>query len=123
MEDCPFCKRTGIEVIAENRDAKLILDKYPVSPGHMLVVPKKHAEEPCDLYKIEKQAMLELVERAKDILTVLVEPDGFNVGINIGEPAGQTVEHFHVHVIPRYKDDVEDPTGGVRGVIPSRKTY
>lgn len=98
-------------------------DKFPVSSGHILIIPKKHCADYFELTLEEQYACWSMLNDAKEILKVKFNPDGFNVGINIGDSAGQTVQHVHVHLIPRYKGDVEELGGGVRGVIPWKRSY
>ncbi len=98
-------------------------DKFPVSEGHSLVVPKRLVSNYFDLNLKEQTACWIVVNKVKDILQEQYNPDGFNVGININEEAGQTISHCHIHIIPRYKGDVENPRGGIRGVILSKKEY
>ena len=129
MEGCFFCKlmegkaESSNKYILENKLALGIFDDFPVSPGHMLFVTKRHVPTFFDTTKEEKMAIFELIERAKIMLDKKYNPDGYNIGMNCGPSAGQTVMHIHVHLIPRYKGDVEDPRGGVRGVIPDKKIY
>jgi diadenosine tetraphosphate (Ap4A) HIT family hydrolase len=98
-------------------------DSYPVSKGHMLLVPYRHVSDYFESSSTEKSALWELLGHAREIINEEHRPDGFNVGINIGKVAGQTIFHLHVHVIPRYAGDVADPKGGVRGVIPAKRRY
>ena len=98
-------------------------DKFPVSEGHSLVVPKRLVSNYFDLTLKEQTACWIVVNKVKSILQEKYSPDGFNVGININEEAGQTISHCHIHIIPRYKGDVENPRGGIRGVILSKKEY
>ena len=98
-------------------------DRYPVSPGHLLLIPFRHVAGLFDATDMEQAALLALVREAKDFLDDRFHPDGYNVGVNVGKIAGQTVMHLHVHVIPRYAGDMEDPRGGVRGVIPEKRVY
>ncbi|SES12856.1 HIT family protein [Salipaludibacillus aurantiacus] len=118
---CIFCKLNSY--ILENDMAFVIYDKYPVTEGHALVIPKRHVADYFDTTDEEKRAMQELSEHIRDIQNEKLSPDGFNIGINCGEAAGQTIFHVHMHVIPRYKGDMEDPQGGVRGVIPEKQKY
>lgn len=122
MTDCPFCRPGRPEFLA-NDHAFALFDKYPVSPGHALVIPTRHVEDYFDLDEAEKAACWALVDRVRDHLQTEFHPDGFNIGINCGAAAGQTVWHAHIHVIPRYKGDVAEPQGGVRGVIPGKQGY
>ncbi|WP_419937827.1 HIT domain-containing protein [Candidatus Palauibacter sp.] len=120
---CSFCDVPGDSVVAESRDAVAIRDRYPVSTGHTLVIPKTHAET---LFgpSVEIQADIwRLVARVRDELRSEFNPDGFNIGVNEGQAAGQTVEHAHVHVIPRFNGDVEDPRGGIRWILPEGAAY
>lgn len=119
--DCPFCSKPN--VVIENELAFVRYDGYPVSPGHCLIVPRRHVAEYFQATAEEKAAIWALVDEMKAIIDREFEPDGYNVGVNIGEAAGQSVPHIHVHMIPRYKGDVENPKGGVRGVIPDRQKY
>ena len=118
---CPFCSRS--DALFENELAYVREDKFPVSPGHLLIIPKRHVPDWFLLTREEQQAMLALLSRAKEYLDVRYHPDGYNIGINCGEAAGQTVFHVHMHLIPRYAGDVENPRGGVRGVIADKKDY
>jgi diadenosine tetraphosphate (Ap4A) HIT family hydrolase len=111
-------------VVASNELAVAIRDGYPVNPGHTLVIPRRHLDSWFDASRQEQAAMLELVELIKAGLDQgEPRPDGFNIGINVGEAAGQTVMHLHVHLIPRFAGDVDDPRGGVRWVVPERGNY
>jgi diadenosine tetraphosphate (Ap4A) HIT family hydrolase len=105
-------------------DTLAIWDAFPVTPLHVLVVPRRHVSDPFMLSEIERRACFELVS---DVVRLLRERDpsirGFNVGVNVGATAGQTVSHCHIHVIPRRQGDVADPVGGVRNVIPGRGRY
>jgi diadenosine tetraphosphate (Ap4A) HIT family hydrolase len=121
MDDCPFCVLTG--AVLENALAYARYDKFPVSPGHLLILTRRHVASYFDATAAERTALLELVDAGKALLDERFRPDGYNVGINIGAAAGQTVMHLHVHVIPRHHGDVANPRGGVRGVIPARQHY
>ncbi|GIU85471.1 MAG: hypothetical protein KatS3mg008_2246 [Acidimicrobiales bacterium] len=109
--------------LASNELAFAIRDRFPVTPGHSLVVPRRVFAEWWDATPQEKRAMLELVEVVKRRLDAEYAPAGYNVGFNSGRAAGQTVDHLHIHVIPRYWGDVPDPRGGIRHVIPERANY
>lgn len=111
------------ELISELATVYSIYDKYPVTEGHALVITKRKSRNYFDMHPKEKTACWIMVERVKDILTKKYNPDGFNIGFNINEAAGQTVEHAHIHVIPRYEGDVEHPRGGVRNVILGKGDY
>jgi diadenosine tetraphosphate (Ap4A) HIT family hydrolase len=100
-----------------------IFDGYPVSEGHALVIPRREVATWFDATEDEQRALMSLVDEVKNILDRRFSPDGYNIGINAGEAAGQTVMHLHVHVIPRYRGDMPDPRGGVRHVIPWKGNY
>lgn len=118
---CPFCDSD--DAFLENDLSFARFDLYPVTQGHLLVVPKRHFADFFDSTKEELGAIQELLWKARRVLDEKFRPDGFNVGINCGIVSGQTIPHVHVHLIPRYKGDVDDPTGGVRGVIPAKQKY
>ena len=123
MTPCPFCT-VDLNRIAFMDDLVVGLwDGFPVSPGHLLIVPRRHAATWDDLTAEEKRALWECVDKAKAVIQSRHQPDGFNVGFNLGAAAGQTVFHFHLHVIPRYSGDVADPRGGVRHVVPAKANY
>lgn len=114
---CPFCAiESGREIILETDFSFCIFDKYPVSLGHMLIIPKKHSTNYLDNTYEEKNDLWLLVERAVELIKNKYKPDGFNIGININEAAGQTVYHTHIHLIPRYWGDVDKPRGGIRNI-------
>ena len=119
----PFLSRPQSEWIASNDLAFAILDGYPVNPGHVLVIPKRLVSTWWEATREEQVAILDLLEVVKRQLDESHRPDGYNIGVNAGEAAGQTVFHLHVHLIPRYRGDMDDPRGGVRHVIPSRGNY
>ena len=100
-----------------------ILDGYPVSEGHTLLIPKRHCETYFDLNLVESDSLAAAIKVVKAILDTRHKPNGYNIGANCGEAAGQTVPHCHIHIIPRYNRDVENPRGGVRGVIPNKQNY
>jgi diadenosine tetraphosphate (Ap4A) HIT family hydrolase len=120
---CPFCNLPQERIIDSNDLALVIRDGYPASPGHTLVMPKRHIGSWFEIAPEEQSAMLILLERAKAVLEEEFKPDGYNIGINDGPTAGQTVPHLHMHLIPRYKGDQEDPRGGVRWIIPEKAKY
>jgi len=120
---CPFCTLPAERIIQENEHAVLILDAYPVSQGHSLVIPKKHVASWFDIATVERDSMMTLLDRAREKIISETAPDGFNIGINDGPAAGQTVPHLHMHLIPRYKNDQPDPRGGIRWVIPEKAKY
>ena len=121
---CPFCSLgTDVDIVCETQTCVAFYDKYPVSPGHTLIVPKRHVSSYFDLSPQERQDMDTMLQYVKQILDKRYHPDGYNIGINVNEAAGQTVFHVHMHLIPRYHGDVPNPKGGVRGVIPDRQKY
>ena len=111
------------DVVLQNSFCYARYDRFPVSPGHLLIVPFRHEASFFGLGLEEREAAMELVLRGKELIEEQRRPDGFNVGINIGLAAGQTVWHAHVHLIPRFTGDIDNPRGGVRGVIPAKRTY
>lgn len=111
------------ELIVETATVFSFYDKFPVSKGHSLIVPKRLVPNYFDLTSKEQTACWIVVNKVKTILQEKYNPDGFNVGININEDAGQTISHCHIHIIPRYNGDIENPRGGIRSVIPSKKEY
>lgn len=122
--DCPFCNPdSNRELILESATAFAIYDKYPVNNGHVLIIPKKHCLDYFELGFKEQSACWFMLNKAKEIISKKFNPDGFNIGVNVNIDAGQTVPHVHIHLIPRYKEDVKNPTGGVRNVIPSKGDY
>lgn len=122
--NCPFCKvESEREIIASSLLSVAFYDGFPVSPGHALIIPKRHVSSFFDLSKEELQDLLNLADSVKRILEERYHPDGYNIGINVGEAAGQSIFHVHMHLIPRYQGDVPSPRGGVRGVIPTKQNY
>ena len=120
-QDCPFCREP--KIVIENELAYADYDSYPASPGHCLIITRRHVAEYFQATADEKAAIWELVDEMKTIIDKEYNPDGYNVGVNIGAAAGQSVPHIHIHMIPRYKGDVDNPQGGVRGVIPHKQKY
>jgi diadenosine tetraphosphate (Ap4A) HIT family hydrolase len=123
VADCQFCTLDPARIVAETEQAIAFRDGYPIAPGHTLVIPRLHAASLFDLPGAVQSAVWETVERVRARLADELHPDGFNIGLNDGVAAGQTVMHAHVHVIPRRNGDVRDPRGGVRWVIPDRAAY
>ena len=125
--NCPLCSKKDI-VIEDGREIKndlayVLTDTNPVSPGHCLIVPRRHVAEFFDATKEEKIAIFELIDEMKIIIDKKYQPDAYNIGVNIGKAAGQSVPHIHIHMMPRYEGDIENPRGGVRGVIPHKQKY
>ena len=98
-------------------------DRHPVNDGHFLVIPYRHFANYFDITEEERNELWGLVAEGQKVVEAKFQPDGYNVGINVGHYAGQSIHHLHIHVIPRYKGDVENPKGGVRGVVPARRHY
>jgi diadenosine tetraphosphate (Ap4A) HIT family hydrolase len=119
--DCPFCGEPAI--VVENELAFAHYDSYPVNAGHCLIITRRHFADYFQATPEERAAIWALVDEMKTIIDEKYNPDGYNIGVNIDETAGQSVPHTHIHMIPRYKGDVENPRGGVRGVIPHRQKY
>ena len=120
---CAFCTLHADRIVDENEHAILIFDGFPVSPGHSLIIPKRHVGSFFDATPPERAALLALLDRAKELVEKHHAPAGYNIGINDGAAAGQTVPHLHIHLIPRYSGDQVDPRGGVRWVIPAKADY
>lgn len=114
--DCIFCNYNRSEIIAENKLAYAILDKFPVNEGHALIIPKRHFQSFFESSEEEIKAIYSLLHEVKEMLDVQYEPQGYNVGTNVGYHAGQTIMHLHVHLIPRYRNDVDNPRGGIRNI-------
>jgi len=124
MPDCPFCRRIAAgDFTAGNTLAVALPDGFPISPGHTLVIPRRHEPDFFALTETEQTAILELVRAVQQHVAASTQATGFNVGVNVGVDAGQTVDHAHVHVIPRYAGDVPDPRGGIRWIIPDKARY
>ena len=121
--ESPFHPIEPARVIMESEHAIAFLDRYPISEGHALVIPRQVVESIYDLAPDQQAAVFELVAKVRKLLAGRYQPDGFNIGINDGPAAGQTIFHAHVHIIPRYKGDVPDPRGGIRWVIPDKAKY
>ena len=120
--DCIFCQHAR-PILVQTKLSFAFLDSFPVSNGHALVMPKRHVESIWEMTTEEYMDAFDLVRQVKDILQKQFEPKGFNIGVNCGEPAGQTVFHAHIHIIPRYTGDVSSPRGGVRNIIPGKGSY
>ena len=122
--NCPFCKaESERDIIASSSLSVAFFDCFPVSPGHALIIPKRHVSSFFDLSQEERQDLLNLADSVKQIVEERYHPDGYNIGVNVGEAAGQSIFHVHMHLIPRYQGDVPNPRGGVRGVIPDKQNY
>jgi diadenosine tetraphosphate (Ap4A) HIT family hydrolase len=127
MDNCPFCKIERLinkdRIVYQDDTWIAIYDNYPVSEGHVLLIQKRHVETFFNLNMVEFGSLGVTIGIIKMILDKKFHPDGYNIGANCGEVAGQTVMHCHIHIIPRYKGDMENPRGGVRGVIPEKQKY
>ncbi|MBN1571584.1 MAG: HIT family protein [Deltaproteobacteria bacterium] len=123
VKGCVFCEMPEDKKILREELIFACLDKYPVAPGHTLIVTKRHVANWFEASKEERRAIDNAILALKEMLDREHRPDGYNIGVNIGRASGQTIDHLHVHLIPRYKGDVYDPWGGVRGVIPEKRLY
>lgn len=121
--NCPFCLLPPQRVIDSNTHAMVVADAFPVSPGHTLVILRRHVASFFETTSEEVMAVYELLQAAKKRLDHTLMPAGYNIGVNIGAIAGQTVEHVHVHLIPRYSGDTPNPIGGVRNIIPAKGAH
>jgi diadenosine tetraphosphate (Ap4A) HIT family hydrolase len=122
-DKCIFCNLRDERIIYECNHTIAFIDTYPASPGHTLVVPKRHIPTYFDASEDEILAIGKAVQICKELLDNEFNPDAYNIGINNGEAAGQSIKHLHVHIIPRYKGDVEDPKGGVRWILKNKANY
>lgn len=120
---CPFCTLPESRIFLTNDCGKVVRDAFPISPGHTLIIPHRHIGSMFDLHTEEWSALLALLAAAKATLDKEFSPAAYNVGINDGPMAGQTVSHVHIHLIPRYAGDVPDTRGGVRWILPHRAKY
>jgi diadenosine tetraphosphate (Ap4A) HIT family hydrolase len=123
MITCPFCTITHDKIVDQNTHTLTIKDTLPVSPGHTLILPKRHIASIFEATKDEVTALWDALQRARTQLLKEFSPDGFNIGINDGLAAGQTILHLHIHLIPRYKGDMPDPRGGIRWIFPDKAVY
>lgn len=122
-ETCIFCKLRDERVLFECEHTITFLDTYPATPGHTLVIPKRHFATYFEATEVEMLAIGRAIQKAKGILDEEFSPDAYNIGINNGEAAGQSIPHLHVHIMPRYVGDVEDPKGGVRWILNNSANY
>ena len=120
---CTFCEIEPFRITNQNTLAYVTPDKYPVTRGHILIIPKRHVKDYFGLDESESSAIYKLILEEKEKLSEDNSIEGYNIGVNCGEVAGQTVFHCHVHLIPRRKGDVENPRGGVRQVISGKGDY
>ena len=120
---CPFCTLPPERILLTSAHGIVIRDGYPISPGHTLVIPRRHVDSFFNLTADERIDLMELLDQAKVGIEHEFKPNTYNIGINDGPAAGQTVPHLHIHLIPRYAGDVTDPRGGVRWIIPDKADY
>jgi diadenosine tetraphosphate (Ap4A) HIT family hydrolase len=123
MDDCPFCRIEPARIVAETELTLTLRDGFPVSPGHTLIIPKRHFADFFKATDAEAAEIWQALRTASAELAREQAPDGFNVGVNVGYAAGQTVMHLHVHLIPRYRGDQPDPRGGIRRIFPELADY
>ena len=123
MKPCAFCMLPPERIIDSSPLGLVIRDGFPISPGHTLIIPKRHVGSFFELAAEERSELLALLDKAKLVVDKEFSPQGYNIGINDGAAAGQTVPHLHVHLIPRFGGDLPDPRGGVRWVIPGKAKY
>ncbi len=123
MSDCPFCSVEPEKIMAQNELTMTVRDALPVSSGHTLILPKRHIASVFEATTEEVAALWDGLQQARTQLLREFSPDGFNIGINDGLAAGQTILHLHIHVIPRYKGDMPDPRGGIRWIFPDKAVY
>jgi len=121
--NCPFCALLPYQGAVANEHAVAFPDGFPISPGHTLIIPKRHIASLFEATEEERAALFDLLGVMRERLLLERNPDGFNIGINDGEAAGQTVMHLHIHLIPRYVGDMPDPRGGVRWIFPDKAAY
>jgi diadenosine tetraphosphate (Ap4A) HIT family hydrolase len=124
---CPFCDIildiSSSRIIAENELSISISDGYPISLGHTLVIPRRHVASFFEITEAERSSLFDLLQTSKQFIDDLHSPDSYNIGINDGPDAGQTINHLHMHLIPRYQNDVKDPRGGIRWIMPDKADY
>lgn len=123
MENCPFCEPDDERIIWKDDNVYVIRDLYPVSPSHTLIIPFRHFASIFEATENELRSISRALIFRKQQLERSLAADGYNIGVNEGAAAGQTIPHVHIHLIPRFERDVDDPRGGIRGVIPEKRTY
>lgn len=121
--NCPFCHLPSASVVAESSLCVAIRDKYPVSNGHTLIIPRRHIAGFFEITREEREDLMALLEKVKNDLDATHAPAGYNIGINDGPAAGQTIAHLHIHLIPRYQGDQKDARGGIRRIFPEQAAY
>ena len=123
IDNCPFCKISTETILTAGSYCVAMLDQFPISPGHTLIIPRRHADSFFELTQEERTDMLALLDPVKSRLDAEHHPSGYNIGLNEGSAAGQTIMHVHLHVIPRYDGDQVDPRGGIRLIFPGKTRY
>lgn len=123
LVSCLFCSLPQERILFENEHGLVIKDGFPVSPGHTLIIPKRHVSTFFEVTDVERTWLMRLLNTAKSALDSERNPAGYNIGINDGAAAGQTIPHLHIHLIPRYAGDAPDPRGGVRWIFPDKAKY
>ncbi len=121
--NCPFCQIDNQQILYQDELVISFRDGFPISQGHTLIIPKRHTPSFFELTEQEHKSLLHALNMSKNELNQSFKPDGYNIGINDGLAAGQTVMHLHVHLIPRYTGDCTDPRGGVRWIFPEKAAY
>ena len=121
--DCPFCNSAAARIAESDALAYATPDAFPVSPGHTLIITWRPVQDPAEMTPEEIQAVFQLARIVRARLDADFQPGGYNLGFNVGKTAGQTIAHAHLHVIPRYPNDVANPVGGVRNVLPGKGPY
>ena len=122
-QPCEFCNFPESWIVDGDDFGVVVRDRYPVSPGHTLVIPRRHVESFFSVTEHELASIARLLNRAQSALRLQYAPAAYNIGINDGLAAGQTVQHLHIHLIPRYIGDCDDPRGGIRWVLPAKAKY
>ena len=120
---CTYCSLAPARIVDESALSIAFNDVFPVSPGHTLIIPRRHTASFFDLTNQEREDMMALMMRVKNKLQTEFNPQGFNIGVNEGFSAGQTVMHTNMHLIPRFKGDVPDPRGGIRWLVPDKAVF
>lgn len=120
---CIFCELTKERIHYESDLWLVVRDGFPISPGHTLIIPKRHVRDFFEINEHEHCTLQSVINITKEQLDEELKPNGYNIGINCGEAAGQTVFHLHIHLIPRYKGDKDEPKGGVRWILPEKADY
>ncbi|MBN2586026.1 MAG: HIT family protein [Candidatus Fermentibacteraceae bacterium] len=123
MKECPFCNPEENRIIWKDENVYVLRDLYPVSPSHTLIIPFRHFASVFEATEEEMRSISMALLFRKQQLERSLAADGYNIGVNEGSAAGQTIHHVHIHLIPRFERDVDDPRGGIRNVIPEKKIY